>query len=113
MRHWYARNIYRMNTMQRSPKASYLPNVSSSLITRQRKKFMPTKGNVKMVIISDRPVPEAVSDAATMHGRSDVESVETVIDFTRNADVGLCLGVNAAMNHFSPFLLILLCFAPN
>ena len=48
-----------------------------------------------------------------MQSGSNLESVEKVVDFTKNADVGLCLGVNAAMNHLSPFLLILLCFVAN
>jgi hypothetical protein len=58
-------------------------------------------------------VPTTFSDLTAMHGRSNVELVEKVVDFTKNADVGLCLGGNAAMNHLSPFLLILLCLFAN
>ena len=51
------------------------------------------------------------SDAALMHRGSNFELVEEVIDFTKNAKVDLCLGINASMNHLSHFILILLCLS--
>jgi hypothetical protein len=53
------------------------------------------------------------SDTAPMEGGSNIESVEKVVDFAKNANVYLCLGVDAAMDHLSPFLLISLCYFAN
>ena len=49
-------------------------------------------------------MPATFSDTAPVQSGSNPESVEKVVDFTKNADVGLCLRVNTAMNHLSPFL---------
>jgi len=53
------------------------------------------------------------SNTAPMQGGTNIESVEKVVYFAKNANVCLCLGVDAAMNHLSPFLLIILCYFAN